>query len=202
VIRLTKHDEPPELTANKAAWTAAYARDPSDRSYADPAIRDALRAETYGKCAYCESRMEHVSPSNIEHIRPKSLFPELVVDWFNLTLACTNCNTRKGTYYDAVCEIVNPYVDDPLDHVFWVGPLLLERTPDRGRITITRLDLNRAPLLFERAAQMRRVEQLLAMVDGLPEPAKAAIREDIAEAQHPSSEYSAAVAAFVEFRAA
>ena len=202
MIRLAKHTEPAKLVANRDAWTEEFALDRSSRSYADDHIRDALRHETASKCAYCESRMEHVSPSNIEHIKPKDSFPELVVDWNNLTLACSTCNSRKGTYYDAACELVNPYVDDPDDHLMWAGPLILERTPDRGRMTVTRLALNRAPLLYERAECLRRVEQLSAMLDDLPEPARVAIQEEITEAQQPASEYSAAAAAFIQWRAA
>jgi hypothetical protein len=33
----------------------------------------------------------------IEHIRPKSLYPNLELEWSNFLLACTNCNSTKGT---------------------------------------------------------------------------------------------------------
>lgn len=45
-------------------------------------------------CSYCEM---HLNASlAIEHIQPKSLNPELEVDWDNFLLACANCNSTKG----------------------------------------------------------------------------------------------------------
>lgn len=41
------------------------------------------------KCNYCE----HNEAADIEHIAPKSLFPELAFVWTNYILACKQCNT-------------------------------------------------------------------------------------------------------------
>lgn len=40
-------------------------------------------------CNYCEQS----KANDIEHIAPKSFFPELVFVWFNYLLACKQCNT-------------------------------------------------------------------------------------------------------------
>lgn len=46
-------------------------------------------------CSYCEM---HLGASlAIEHVQPKSLNPGLTLEWNNFLLACTNCNSTKGS---------------------------------------------------------------------------------------------------------
>ncbi len=45
-------------------------------------------------CSYCEMKLP--SSLAVEHVRPKSLHPELQTQWDNFLLACTNCNSTKG----------------------------------------------------------------------------------------------------------
>ena len=45
-------------------------------------------------CSYCERNLP-VSLA-VEHIKPKSLYPELETEWTNFLLGCTNCNSTKG----------------------------------------------------------------------------------------------------------
>ncbi|MFD2781156.1 HNH endonuclease [Novosphingobium pokkalii] len=106
MIRLSKGDEPAVLSNNAAVWTAelldALEHRPADvpgikGRYNHPTVKAALKAETSEKCAYCESKMLHVTFGDIEHIVPKSADPKLTFDWENLTLACDVCNTKKGT---------------------------------------------------------------------------------------------------------
>ncbi|CAJ9334115.1 ATPase AAA [Burkholderia pseudomallei] len=59
------------------------------------------------KCAYCESRVAHVMPKEIEHFRPKSAVENagqpalrpgyywLAADWSNLLVACVDCNRAR-----------------------------------------------------------------------------------------------------------
>ena len=46
-------------------------------------------------CSYCEMPL-HASLA-VEHIKPKDLYPALKLEWDNFLLACTNCNSTKGT---------------------------------------------------------------------------------------------------------
>ena len=46
------------------------------RRYAHGEIKAAVKGETYEKCAYCESKIAHVAPGDIEHIKPKSKYPD------------------------------------------------------------------------------------------------------------------------------
>ncbi len=54
-----------------------------------------------GICNYCEAN----EATDIEHIRPKSLFPEYAFVWENYILACKTCNT---TYKLDKASIFNP----------------------------------------------------------------------------------------------
>ena len=64
------------------------------KKYDDPLNKEALRKSTSGKCMYCESKMEHISYAHVEHIKPKSKFPELEFEWTNLGFSCQICNTN------------------------------------------------------------------------------------------------------------
>lgn len=197
VIQLSKGPEPSVLATNKVAWTAEFEAGVDRRRYAHQEIRDALIGETARKCAYCESRMEHVAPSNVEHMVPKSVRTNLVCEWTNLTLACPTCNTKKGDYYDDGCPLLNPYEDDPDDHLRWVGPMVFAVTPDRGRVTRSRLALNRSELLFQRGQRIDRARELLELIADSAPAVGRALGEDLRSMQLADAEYSAAVRAFI-----
>jgi uncharacterized protein (TIGR02646 family) len=46
-------------------------------------------------CSYCEMKLD--ASLAVEHVQPKSLYPALERQWNNFLLACTNCNSTKGT---------------------------------------------------------------------------------------------------------
>ena len=49
----------------------------------------------HGKCAYCEQE----SAKDVEHYRPKSLYPGMMFLWTNFLWACKNCDTDKLDKY-------------------------------------------------------------------------------------------------------
>jgi uncharacterized protein (TIGR02646 family) len=74
--------------------------------YGDRELRKALEALFNNKCAYCESAFKHVSPTDVEHFRPKSeietgtkvLRPGyywLAAEWTNLLASCIDCNRKR-----------------------------------------------------------------------------------------------------------
>ncbi len=152
MIKLVKRPQPEVLVENKERWTdeyAAYKRGEdvpkaAARRYADRTVQEALKLETARKCAYCESRIEHIDYPHVEHILPKAKRPDLVCDWPNLTLACTKCNLAKDDYYEPDCELVNPYRDEIGDHLIFAGAHVYHRSNDRGLVTIDQIDLNRS----------------------------------------------------------
>lgn len=114
------------------------------------------------KCAYCEAHIDHVSFSEVEHIIPKSVKPELVYRWENLTGACRRCNGAKGNFFDPEIGLLNPYVDDIDAHLHFLGSLIYPKlSMVRGEVSITKLKLNRLDLSEQRKRRLESVGQVL-----------------------------------------
>ncbi|WP_194165328.1 HNH endonuclease [Deinococcus terrestris] len=83
-----------------------------------PFIKDALMLMSHSKCAYCEVKLDHRgSNMEVEHYHPKSLYENEVVEWSNLLPSCKRCNASKGSHDTKAAPIVNPFIDDPRDHL-------------------------------------------------------------------------------------
>lgn len=209
--RLSKHDKPEVLQVNADRWKQEYLSALQQRTmggisgalpnrYTHAQIRNALALETSKKCAYCESSIDQVSYPHVEHIRPKSKFPELVVEWGNLTVGCEQCNTHKGDYYNEIEPILNPYEDEPGEHLIFAGSMVRQRPGDElGERSILRLKLYRAALTAAREERLNAVADAVdrwATATGQrKEMLEGAIREDALRGQ-----YSAAVAAYLQIQ--
>jgi uncharacterized protein (TIGR02646 family) len=207
MIELELLAEPRVLAENGIAWGLEYeaallASGVVHYRYRDEAVKNALREETRGKCAYCESKIEHVSFSHIEHIQAKSICPLLVCSWTNITLACQVCNTNKGNYFSAEAPLLNPYEDDVEVQIIFYGPMAVERT-DCAKLTISKLKLNRSDLLFRRGEALRGVLQIFQLISrcGDSEAMTAALREDLQERLESDTEYSSCIRNFVRAEA-
>jgi len=79
----------------------------ASKVYGAAGVRNALKAMQSGKCAFCESRFDHVSYGDVEHFRPKGAVRQaadgalerpgyywLVYEWSNLFESCQLCNQR------------------------------------------------------------------------------------------------------------
>jgi len=119
--------------------------------YANPVNKEALEKSTSGKCMYCESKIGHNSFAHVEHIKPKSKFPELEFVWENLGYCCQFCNTNKGQKYDEVTPFIDPYSENPENHLVFLGFVVCPKQgSERGEYSIKELDLNRAGLIERR----------------------------------------------------
>lgn len=207
MIRLTKNPEPPILTANKAAWAAEYMRyitngqTPPDNvvsRYRHADIKASLIQETSGKCAYCESRMLHVTFGDVEHILPRDAQPLLTFEWDNLTLACPRCNNNKRAYYSETDPLLNPYSDNPPEHLRALGPMVVALDSIRGDLTEKVIKLNRVELIEVRK---ERIERLLPLISSwrLENNAarKAVLKTQIEEEAKPDKEFSMVVTQFL-----
>lgn len=77
------------------------------RAYKHESVSSLLAEVFHGKCAYCESRFDHVAPADIEHYRPKAAislpggallkpgYYWLAASWQNLLLSCIDCNRER-----------------------------------------------------------------------------------------------------------
>lgn len=73
-------------------------------AYKSDDVADALNQLFRGKCAYCESSIQAVQPTDIEHFRPKGRVAEcadhpgywwLAASWSNLLASCIDCNRQR-----------------------------------------------------------------------------------------------------------
>lgn len=92
------------------------------------------------RCTYCEDSLG----SSIDHVRPRSLYPEEVFIWENMILACSPCNGAKldhhailldGVRHDCARKQSDPIVPPPM------GPMLLINPRVENPSWFMRLDL-------------------------------------------------------------
>jgi len=200
VIRLNKSAQPPILAANAARWLAEFkiakaaGEVPSHvaRRYAHADIKAAVKADSFDKCVYCESKIPHVSFGDVEHLKPKSTFEDLRFDWSNLALVCSRCNNAKGNQYDPACPPIDPYVENPSDEIIACGNLVWGRPGrDRGFVTETVVALNRIELAERRLARLQTLRPLLDSAAKAVNPAiRAALLEQVRVELSDEMEYS------------
>ena len=201
MIKLTKLECPDTLSQNKEKWTKEYMSyiekgQPPPESvatrYNHSDIKSTVKKETYGKCAYCESYVQHVYPGDIEHIKPKSKYPKLIFEWENLTYVCWQCNHSKLDQYDEDCPPINPYIEDPGDFLIAVRAYIHHRRGnERGRYTKELLKLNRPPLLEDRRRKISKLKIILDRYAGeTDETTKKALLSEIKFEIADDKEYS------------
>lgn len=118
---------------------------------ATPADPFGVTRRTRDKFAYCEANIGDVSHPHVEHVLPKSELAELMVSWDDFTLGCPLCDTNQGPHYSEDAPLLQPYVDDPIEHLVFRGPAIFAHPgSDKGRRTVNRLRLSRAGLLTSR----------------------------------------------------
>lgn len=201
--RLTKGPEPGVLVEKAASWTEEYLRDRASGEsakarWSHTEVRDSLRSETYEKCAYCESEVDSVAWPHVEHIRPKSKFPNLVLAWENLTLACPRCNQNKGSYDEVTQPLLNPYEDEPDEHLqFLAGFVRVRDGSTRGEVTIRVLKLHRGAIAARRLQRIEQVELLVQAWHRAPVGLKEVLCEQVWEESQPGNEYTAAVTQYL-----
>ena len=199
MIQIVKSGKPPKnLTMKGTEQTqkdcAAYDDSPTDyrsgekkfsidsRIYGDKRVKNALLHAQYGKCCYCEWKLN--SYGAVEHYRPKGAVKQapqqnqeypgyywVAYDWNNLLVSCERCNTsHKGNLFplldnnararshhdDIAIEqplLINPAVVNPRDHIRFREDAP-EPLTEIGRITIQYLGLRRAQLEEDRRERL------------------------------------------------
>lgn len=137
MIKLTRGSEPEVLTLNKVQWLTRlkaaikkygdYKDIPDDEKasltchYRHQGIRDALIESSNGKCAFCECIPAEGGNVEVEHFKPKAIYPDFTFEWENLLPACRKCNGTKLAHDTHLYPIVNPYDYDPKRLFFYDG---------------------------------------------------------------------------------
>lgn len=186
MIKLKKTSAPQVLQDKEAIWTKVVVdkiangeaiTETEKTRYRHPDIKKALIEETFGKCAYCESKLLHIAYGDIEHIHPKSQNANKLFKWSNLTLACDRCNTEKGV----LLSIVDPYIDEPAQFFEFLGPMVVpDPKNDIAVITEKSLKLNRLELMERRSDKIRYLAiQLLVLSNAKNQELKDILKKDL-----------------------
>jgi 5-methylcytosine-specific restriction endonuclease McrA len=63
-------------------------------------VREQVIQEQGRVCQECRSRITDDFDLTVDHIKPRSKFPELALDKSNLQVLCRRCNSAKGAIYN------------------------------------------------------------------------------------------------------
>jgi len=119
MIRLERCAPPVELTNEKIRELTNLYLAEGKNVWNVKFIKDQLLAFSFGKCCYCECRVDELSAYlEVEHFLPKKIYPEKVVEWKNLLPSCKRCNGEKGEHDTFANPIVNPTIHYPNDHLY------------------------------------------------------------------------------------
>lgn len=146
-----------------------------------------------GKCAYCESRIEHTSFMEVEHFRPKGYvqgeprgshgYYWLGSKWENLLLSCEKCNSKKykgnhfplrdpqkrvkhhtGNLSEEEPLLLNPCEEDPEDHIIFDELGDIHGTDIKGKKSVIHYGLKREELRKERARHLKDLDKDLILL--------------------------------------
>ncbi|HYT41862.1 MAG TPA: HNH endonuclease [Methylomirabilota bacterium] len=68
-------------------------------------FRQEIREDCLGRCVYCDAHENEIGGQEamtLDHFKPKSSFPHLAHEPFNLLWACQTCNRLKDNYWPAI----------------------------------------------------------------------------------------------------
>ena len=195
------------LLDHKAEWDAMLAANPSEHNknrYRHQGIKETLLAETQSKCVYCESKLGHNCPGDIEHKCPKRKRPDLVFDWDNMTIACSECNRRKLEYYDPECMFLDPNIDDVESFVIHLGPLVFNVPGNpRAEVAVRMLELDhfnkRKQLIQRKVEKLEEIRNLIERANAADNLSlRAFLLEILTERCSASQEFSGMVKSYLD----
>lgn len=137
----------------------------------------------------------------VEHFKPKSKYPESVVEWGNLLPVCKTCNSKKGDHDVEAEPIVHPFFDDPKEYLY-VKAFRYRHKNNIGEITIKTLDLNNPTHFVDpRGKEAKTLEEQLKDQDDLlsrgKDPSKVVNRLETVLDDCLNESYSAVIATYI-----
>jgi uncharacterized protein (TIGR02646 family) len=162
MIKLDRESKPSYLTDEKVKELTDIFKSTKTSVWNNDHIKIPLLRSSYGKCAYCECPL--TSESNymeVEHFEDKKHNSDKVVLWENLLPSCKKCNGSKGTHNVVNEPIINPYVDEPKDHLSMRLYRYRGKT-DKGNYTIDVTNLNHSTrLVMSRFEIGEKIDELI-----------------------------------------
>jgi uncharacterized protein (TIGR02646 family) len=162
-------------------------------------IKEALQKMYNNLCCYCEA---HINPTTtfgqIEHLKPKSKFPDLCFSWDNLHLSCEICNIKKSDKWDAQNPIIDPTLDNSNEHLQYYYDNIKPITK-RGITTVNHVELNRQSLT---AARRKIVMEVIKLLEQYKETSddfkKHSLNEELDKIINEESEYYSAAKSVID----
>lgn len=225
MIKLERRDEPSILAEKGVEWLQAllnaiathgsFKKIPDKEresllvNYRHDDIKKVLTESSHGKCAFCECHPAEGGYIQVEHFKPKSLYPSSAFEWINLLPACAQCNGLKLNHDTVLEPIINPYDTDPSEAFYFEdismkvtsGPHQIEaqRTIDVCGLEGIRLWKPRADILVSLRIFMKSVEEAMKLYEEADTDRKRDARlrklkeaiSTIENLTQPSSKYSA-----------
>ncbi len=205
--KISKLNEPELLKEKKEEWKQKVVEEGSDyykTKYREKAIKEVLLKETSNKCVYCESKIGHNTPGDIEHKIPVSLKEEGRFEWTNLTIACTECNRRKNNYYDQEKPFIDPYYHDVENILIHYGPFVMHKPGEEiAEISIRILELSdsekRKELFAYKVGKLKDVYNLMDKIQKVSEvPLQKLLIDELKEMSNVDKEYSAMIKTIIQ----
>ena len=150
MLKVNKKSEPEEFTKYKKKNKVINWKDFTSESEIKKLLKEALLEEQENSCCpYCEIEI-NLNDSQIEHIKPKDKFPELLIDYNNLIACCLEskrCGNSKANKWDEL--FINPVIENPEDYSEYdiktgeITPIFKEGNRyEKAKYTIDLLNLN------------------------------------------------------------
>ncbi len=142
MIKLIRKHTPIKLTPAFVAQKTNQYKTSKESVWNIDWLKGSLMDLSNGKCAYCECLLTKESNyMEVEHFHDKHQYPDKVMDWNNLLPSCKHCNGHKSTHDVVADPIINPFTDNPNDHLYF--QYYRYKAKDiKGENTISVLDLN------------------------------------------------------------
>jgi len=129
--------------------------------------KEALAAMSRQKCSYCEGEINSLRAGQVEHFKPKSLFPSLAYVWGNYFLACGGCNGAKSDRWPSAGGYLRPDQGDPTTELAFDldGTVRARRGTAKAQRTIEDMELNRTWLVRRRKTHIKQMLSRLKMAE-------------------------------------
>ena len=171
----------------------------------------------WGKCAFCESKVDPELSGVVDHLRPKwatrglgkDYAPDhywwLAFAWENIYLACPDCNKHRGPRFpvkgkridgpdadprDEQPLFLDPCADDPAAHLQFDESGRVSPLSNRGDVTISLVALNRSRLIARRREVIEAVKKVWREALATPARRRRHLVAELNRLTRPTAEFS------------
>ncbi|MEH2071940.1 MAG: retron system putative HNH endonuclease [Nostoc sp.] len=179
---IKKNQEPEKFTAWKALenddWKPSW--DDNFQAPEKPIVHDALVKEQGYICCYCGMRITR-DTSHIEHLKPRSAYPSLSLEYKNLIASCqgeseepppvpVHCGHKKKYWYDENL-MVSPLKITCADFFQYPASGEIQPTDELAKKAAAQTTIEKLALNIGKLQNMRKlaIDAALLAIDGLTE---------------------------------